>query len=341
MLSRAVRAVALAALAAGVATPTLDIDPGLRRVLSRELKFSPGDFADIARGKVVRRTLETRAANEIAVVGVIWINASMEASLDAFRDIARFKKGEGILQIGRFSDPPTLEDMAGLTVDDDDLDGEACRVGNCSVRLPARELVRFRREIDWSAPGAKAQAGALFKQMVFDQVRAYWSGEGERIAQYDDDKRPIRPGPEFAGILANSPYLSELAPGLPEHLRDFPATRTPGYEDFLYWSKESLGIGAPFITVTHVTIAHPVPGIGVITSKDVYSSRYIDSSLGITVASGPADGGGFALVYLNRTRANALRGGFRALRRAMVERLARSGIEESLKKVKARFELAH
>jgi hypothetical protein len=337
MTSRAAMLVLAGMLAA---MPALDIDPAVRQVLTRDLKFSAADLADIARGKVERHSLDTKVITEVAVAGATWINAPLERFLDAFRDIARFKKDEGVLQIGRFSDPPTLEDMAALTVDDDDLDGKDCKVSDCSVRLPARELVRFRREIDWKAHDAKARAAALFKQMLFAHVHAYWTGEGERISEYNDDPRPIRPREEFAGILNNSPYVDALMPGLAEHLRDFPASRSREFEDFLYWSKERFGI-APFITITHITITRLPSGGAVITSKDVYSSRYIDSSMGLTIASGPPSGTGFVLVYVNRTRASALRGGLSGLRKAMVERRSRSGTEASLRAVKARLEPMH
>jgi len=42
-----------------------------------------------------------------------------------------------VVQIGRFSRPPTLDDLAALTVEAADFDSRACRVGNCGVRLPA------------------------------------------------------------------------------------------------------------------------------------------------------------------------------------------------------------
>jgi hypothetical protein len=71
----------------------------------------------------------------------------------------------------------------------------------------------------------------------------------------------------------------------------------------------------------------------------VYSSRYFDTSLGLTIASEAAEGGhGFFLLYVNRSRANALKGHFSDLRRSIVERRAASGMEESLRRVKARLE---
>jgi hypothetical protein len=227
-----------------------------------------------------------------------------------------------------------IDDLAALTIDDADFDMQRCRIGDCAVRLPAADIARFQ-QIDWRAPDARSHAVALYKEMIVNDVRAYWSGTPGRMAQYDDGRRPIRPEVEFLGILVNSPYLRDLVPALPEHLREFPAARLAGAEDFLYWSKERFGI-APFITVTHVTIVHAASGAVVITSKDVYSSRYFDSSLGLTVlAETPR---GFNLIYLNRSRANALKGAFSGFRKLTVERRVRSSLEQSLQTIKARLE---
>ncbi len=169
-------------------------------------------------------------------------------------------------------------------------------------------------------------------------MRAYLAGSSDRFIQYDDDKRPVRPVDEFVGILKSSRCIGELVPGLPAHLMAFPSNRLAGAEDFLYWSKETGGF-APFITVTHVTIAHTADGSDVITSKDVYSSRYFDSSLAVTIASdviGAPDA--FYLVYVNRSRASAMRGAFSGLRHAMVERRAKSSLEDNLKLLKLRLE---
>ena len=45
------------------------------------------------------------------------INVPKAKFLTHVRDIARFKSGPDVLQIGRFSRPPTLDDLAALTVD--------------------------------------------------------------------------------------------------------------------------------------------------------------------------------------------------------------------------------
>jgi len=57
------------------------------------------------------------------------------------------------------------------------------------------------------------------------------------------------------------------------------------------------------------------------TTKDVYSSRYIDASLALAIASDAGDvDETIDLVYANRSRANALKGGLSGLRRSIVER---------------------
>jgi hypothetical protein len=328
-------ALVVAAIVAG-AEPGLT--PDFRAILARDLRFSNAELADLERGRIARHALSGTSPSEVAAVGATRVNARKETFVDRFRDIATFKSGPDVMQIGRFSDPPTLDDLAPLTINKDDFDGRTCRVRDCGVRLPADVIVRFQREIDWKAPDADKRAAAMFKQVLLDNVRAYLSGAPGRITQYDDDRRPIRPADEFAGLLKSSPFIGRLVPGLPEHLAAFPTSPLAGAEDFLYWSKEKFGL-TPFISVTHVTIAQTLSGIYVITTKDVYSSRYFDSSLAVAMAGDAAGAaGGFYLVYVNRSRASALKGPFGALRRAIVERRAKSSLDENLRTLKLRLE---
>jgi len=324
--------------AAIAAAPSANhIEPALRSLLAKQLKFSASDLSELERGDILTHTLGASGPGEIAAVAATWIDASAAEFIAAFRDIVHFKQGDEVLQIGLFSDPPTLEDIKALTITSDDFDGRACHVGDCPIRLPADAIRRIEHDIDWRAADANAQAAELFKRMLVDDVRAYWSGGPGRFAEYNDGHKPIRPLDDFAEVLKSSPYVDLLVPGLAAHLARFPAAKLEGAEDFLYWSKEKFGF-TPFITVTHVTIAHAPSGDIVATTKDVYSSRYFDTSLGLTVASDAAEGRGFFLVYVNRSRANALKGRFSGLRRSLVQRRAASGMEETLEHVKAKLE---
>ena len=92
--------------------PASDILPDVRTVLARDLKFSAAELADLERGKVVKHGIETSAPGEVAVVGAVRVKASKAAFLDRVRDIVRFKRSPNVLQIGRLSNPPSLDDIA-------------------------------------------------------------------------------------------------------------------------------------------------------------------------------------------------------------------------------------
>ena len=327
----------LAALAALQPAASPDFDRGVRDVLTRTLQFTASELVDLQRGRAVKHNLDARTAGEFGVAGAIKVAAAKAAFLDAARDIVNFKAAPEILQIGRFSSPPAIEDLATLTVDKADFDPSACRVGDCNIRLPAELIQRVPKEIDIGSRTAQEEAAAWFRRVLIADVHAYVSGAPSRFVQYDDGGRPIRPMDDFAGVLAATPTIGMLVPGLPEHLAQFPSAPLPDAEDFLYWSKESFG-PAPFISVTHVTIVCPTANTCVMTTRDVYSSRYIDASLAVAVVTDSTAGDAIYVVYANRSRVNALRGMLSTLRKSLVERRARGTLEQSLVRIKARLE---
>jgi hypothetical protein len=139
-------------------------------------------------------------------------------------------------------------------------------------------------------------------------------------------------------LIRTSPYLETLKPGQTAHLLCFWSSPLDQAEDFLYWTKEQFGF-APFISVTHVTIVASGPNQSLATSRDVYSSRYIDGSLSMMVASdAQGDPRFFYLAYVNRSRASALRGPMASLRRSIIEHKAKGAIESNLREIKARLE---
>jgi hypothetical protein len=330
MMGRRCAAIGLLCLAAAIVARADGVASNVRAVLARDLQFSVDDVADLERGRIVKHTLNGSAAGEIAVVGGLRVNAPKARLLERVRDVATFKRGPDVLQIGTFSTPPVEADLAALTVGADDFDVRSCRAHDCDIRLPADAIARVNA-IDPADANAQGTGAALLKHLIFEQVSAYVSGRPGRFTRYDDGPRPIRPLEAFADLVARERALDRLVPGLGDHLRDFPGAPLAGAQEVLYWSKEKFGLD-PFITITHMTIVCPSPALCVVGSKDVYSTRYIDASLSLTIASDvPLSPDAFYLVYVNRTRANALTGLFSGLRRSIAERRARNGLEERLK----------
>ncbi len=329
--------IAGAIVGGGAAAPP-EFEPSFASVLTRDLRFSSDELKELSRGRVVSHVLPAGDVRELAVVGAVRVNTPASILPDRVRDITRFKYGDNILQIGRFGDPPAAGDLAPLAITRDDADLRTCRVGDCNVRLSAAAIGRIQREVDWRAADADARAASLFKDILLDDVRAYVSGGPGRMVRYADGDDPIEPIDDFEAVLRNSPLVANLVPALPAHLAEFPFKRFDGVDDFLYWSKEKFGL-APFITVTHVSLARTAAGAQVITTKDVYSSRYVDTSLGTTIASDvPGQARRCYVVYVSRSRAHALAGMFNAIRRAIAERRTRAGLEQSLKTTRLRLE---
>jgi len=315
-----------------------DLQPELDTVLTRDLHFSPADVTDLERGKIVKHVLRPAAPEEFGVVGAVRVQGSRERLVAAYRDIVTFKKSEAVPEIGRFSDPPSSSDLDALTTGRDDFDLRGCKITDCDIRLPASEIQRVASSVDWKRPGADAHASALFKQIVLANVRAYVSDAPGRITRYDDGPTPVLPVVAGEELIRASPYLDALKPGLSAHIRCFWSNGLESAEDFLYWTKEKPGI-APFISVTHVTIVPAGPHQSLATSRDVYSSRYIDGSLSVMIASDAVgDPRAFYLVYVNRSRASALRGPMAALRRSIVEHKVKGSVDRNLRDIKARIE---
>lgn len=340
-VTAALLAVAAVAMVGADAQPAAsDLQPELDAVLTRDLHFSRAELVDLERGRVVKHTLLPAAADEVGVTGAVRIHGSRDRLVDAYRDIVTFKKSASVLEIGRFSDPPQHSDLDALTTTRDDFDLRGCRVADCDIRLPASGIQQIAASVDWRKPEADAHASTLFKQLLFTHVRSYVSGAPGLITEYNDDRTPVLPQVAGDDLIRTSPYLDTLKPGLAAHVTCFWSSPLNGAEDFLYWTKERFGF-APFISVTHVTIVATGQHQSIATSRDVYSSRYIDGSLSMMVASDAVgDPGVFYLVYVNRSRASALRGPMAGLRRSIIEHKTRGTLDSSLRDIRARIGLS-
>jgi hypothetical protein len=315
--------------------------------LRRYIGFSEDEIRAMERGKIVAKVLDTGEEREIASFGVARLAVPQAFFVEKFRDIGKFKRSDEVMQIGKFSDPPRLEDLSELRFESEDLEAiKRCRPGDCDVKMSSRAMGRFRAEVDWSAPDHLEQAAHLACEVLFEYVEAYLKGGNEALSVYTDHERPLRVSREFKAILSESPYVYEYAPELHRYLLDFPDAGRSNIDSFLYWSKEKLGFGLkPVVSLTHVAIHNrSLRGEDgtLIASKQIYASHYFEASLGLTaVVDDATRTPGSYLMYLNRSRADALRSGWSGLKRPIIEGSLRGGLEDSLKSIKARLEEAY
>lgn len=312
-------------------------------LLQKHFAFNEGNLSTLTRGQVVRKTLETQDPGEVVAVGAVKITVPRRFFIEQVRDIVAFKRSQYVQAIGTFGSRPQIDDLAALSLPDEDIDAiRRCRPGDCAIKLTTEMLERFRAEIDWSKPEARGKADTLFKRLLVERTAAYLSGGYSTLGTYMD-KAGARPvARELVSMMNASVYLTELAPELRRYLEGFPNIELRNAESFFYWSKESFGV-KPVISVTHVTIftktVHDTD-MTFVVSQGLYTSHYFEGSLALTIApevqNGPEPA--FYLLYVNRSRVDALKGAFSGLRRWIAVRRVRDGLEATLRGVKRRME---
>jgi hypothetical protein len=320
--------------------------PGVEAVhalLRTEGQFTESELAALERDQPVARVLRDVDKRELAAFGAVRVHATSAFLLDRIRDIVGFKRNPMVLQIGRFGSPATIEDLAGLTLERDDIEAlRRCRPGDCGVRLPAADIDRIRTAVNWNAPDAPDRATRAMREFLVRQVQAYTAGGTSMLGAYHDKKQPIRVDEEFDRLLA-APLLLRAVPALRDYALHFPAREPAATDEFLYWSKERFGF-KPVISVTHVMIHRPPdPSLidAYVISKQIYASHYFDASLAVTAvvdAPGADRRPAFYMMYLLRNRTPMLEGFFAALMKGPVRSRTRDGLVETLRVTRERLE---
>jgi hypothetical protein len=287
--------------------------------------------------QVFTRTLDTKNRRELATLGIVRVAASPSAYVERLADIVSFKKTDDVLQIGKFSTPPQLQDVVSLTLDEADAKRlRDCKVGDCDVRLDAEGIDRARQEIDWRAPDAGVQATRFVRQLLVSYVARYGQSGQTAAMEYADREPPLNVGREFASLLDADTLTSQHAPLLRRHLVDYPAASPATITDFIYWSKE-LVRGRPVTSITHVSTAAIAdsPVAYAIASKQIYAMHYYDASLGLTLLLHDRASGSHAtyIVYLNRSRIDLFDGAFGGIARRLVGSRARTVVAEQLQRL--------
>jgi hypothetical protein len=308
--------------------------------LRKYFNISHADFYAADQGKVVTRILKTTEKREVAAFGIVHLKVPVEFFLSKYRDIVNFKKDKAILQIGKFSQPPRMEDLKNLVIPAEDLKSiQNCEIGDCDLKLSSEWIQAFQR-LDKSASNYKNQISELFRRLLFNYVTAYSSKGNQGMIRYQDKKTPLMLSQEFRSILQHISYLREHAPELQNYLENYSGKELADSENFIYWSKEKVAFKA-IISVTHVTISRPKSDklINVqIATKQIYASHYFDGSLGLPTLIADKDGTGMYLIYQNRSRADQLKGAFSGLKRVILERRVVKTMKESLERTKKRLE---
>jgi hypothetical protein len=308
--------------------------------LQPSVTVSVDERRQIDRGEPIARVLPGKDL-EVAVFAAVPVNVGGERLVSWMRRIEELKKSGYVLTIGRFSDPPQIEDLKGLGLDDEELsDILACRPGNCGLKLSAVEMTELRRVAADAGRDWQPRLQQAFRAVVLERVKAYLAEGHAALAPYVDHGDPVWPATRFASVLGHSVFLTEHLPQLAQHLSRYPQTPTPALESFVYWSKERLA-GRAIISATHVSILRsdePDLPDALAAGKEIFATRYVNASLGITAILRGGSGASNYLVYLNRSEVDVLGGMFGGLVRWLVQRRLKTEAENVLQGLRRRLE---
>ncbi|HJS72910.1 MAG TPA: hypothetical protein VJ921_01390 [Vicinamibacteria bacterium] len=311
----------------------------LQEYLKRN-QFTQEDLEAIESGNPIAKLLEAEAETETRILGVVKIRGNPENYIRRQRDVVKFEKGTGVLQIGLFKSPATAADVAGLTIDPDDIeDLQNCEPGSCDVKLSAPSIQAFAT-LDWNAPNAALNAQKLAREMIADFMNAYRKGGNESLSAFHDKEKPLLVKRQFEEMI-RSRNLPRYFPSLHDFLMDYPAATIPGGEEIFYWSKVDFGL-KPVIRLNHLVIYEPKEIEWVryaVASKMIYTTHYFNTGLEMKfLVVSPDSPGAYYLVSLNQCRSDGLTGLLGAMAAGRIRSKARDGLETYLGALKKNME---
>jgi hypothetical protein len=338
-----VRSIPIAILATVVAVsdhaarvPAATVSPEPHKFLRDVARFSDADLASIDRGQALAKVLDTDR-REVAVVGVVRINAEPLRLFDRYRDISSLKSSDVVMEVGRFGTPPKPDDLSALHFENYDLETiRECKPGDCGVRLSTENMDRFARDVNWRAADWRQQAATEWRQLLAKDAADYVTSG--RLGDYRNKETPLDIASEFSILYDASSYFKPIAPQFFGYFEHFPQVRLDNVENILYWSKDD--IYRPVTRMTHLMLYPPdasSPRPGIIATKQIYAAHYFDAGLGLTFTF--RDGGsGFYMLAVNRVRTRSLTGIMRTMVRSIVQRRSREAMEGILRSTKAGLE---
>lgn len=333
-------AVALAELLARAAIADAQTTSDPFAFFRPSIVISAGDRRQLDRGEPLARALSA-GDRQVGILAAVPVEIGGDRLVAWMRQIAELKKSAYVVAIRRFSDPPTLGDLAGLALDEDDLlAARVCRPRACDLKLTSEEIAGMRGAIAGAGSDWRPAAQEAFRHIVLRRVQAYLAEGHLALERYDDDERTVSLGERFSSVLRQSRFLAVRLPQFAEFLERYPRGPALDVESFVYWSKERLG-GKPIVSATHVSM---VRGAGegqpdaLVAGKEIFATHYLNASLSLTAIVGGRSGPRRYLVYYNRSDVDLPRGLFGGIARWFVERRLRAEASAVLTGLRRRLE---
>ena len=272
----------------------------LTQFLRQSIGLDAAQLATVERGEAVVKVLDTENKRDVAVFGIITANASRESYVRHLRDFRQSLRTPARTRVGIFSTPVAAADVQSLSFDRDDAnDVKNCQPGKCDFKLPATEMQRIQKRIDWATNDPQAQVTTYARQRLLEYAADY-RARGDTAMVVYDDRGNVRASDAFAELLAQSPYVYQYAPSLARYLSTYPRTPLDGVSDVLFWSETAAPRMRRTLTVTHLALYSPpeLPGTTLAAAKQIYANHYFEAAFELTTVVDRLGANGSAGLYL-------------------------------------------
>ena len=334
----------LGTVTAGFPLSAQPLPPQLKGVLQSQFHFKPEETAAVEGGRAAARIVETGDPEDVFIAGAVRIGISPAGFVARYKNITEFESGPSVPAGGKFSAPPTQNDLAGLAFIKDEIDDiRKCKPGDCSFKIGDPGLKRIQSNINWKAPDYVGEANKALRGMWLEYLLSYQAKGNPALAAYHDSEKISRVQDGLTKTVANLPVLQQYVPEMAAYLVQFPQGKPPASEEFYYWQVAEFGL-KPVHRVTHVIIQKKAAQYGdgyLIANKMLYASHYFRNALELRFLI-PTEGSdkkpGTYLVVLQRSYVDGLTGMKGKLLRGTVMSKSRNALERYLLSSKSKLE---
>jgi hypothetical protein len=238
--------------------------------------FSDSEIAAAANLAQARVYEPESTGRQVTVIGIVRIPASAERITKDLRSRNGLLKSPSLQQIGVFSDPAKMSDLAEFRMPESDIETLVdCEVGDCKFKVAERGIETLDA-IDWDAPDAYDRVNALMKEGMLAYVLDFET-RGNAALMVSADKEEPQSFAEGSKRLTGQLGLSEeLIPKLREHLSRYPKAGIPGAQDRILWTIRDYGY-RPVTSILHSVVYEPgeeSPVATLVVLKTLYANHY-------------------------------------------------------------------
>lgn len=282
--------------------PALD----LRAFLTTSMQLSDDQLDDMERGDAITTVLPSDEDRDVAVFGIITVNAPRDAVAAYLSALPASLSAPGRTAFGLLHSPALPRDLAALTRSPDDVDVlRDCHAGACAFKLANADMSRLHTILQQSTD--TAEAARAERRRLASVANAYRLRGNDGLPTYDDyGTHTVTGASAFETLLSQSPDLFRFAPGLREYLHGYPKAALPGVRDAFYWARDENSGMKPTTTLNHRMVYAPagVPGVTIVATKAIVADHYLEGMLEVIAVVdrvGPKGKGSYVM-FLRRYR---------------------------------------